>query len=495
MSELTPGSGREQQLGLAVDLGTGALKVGFVSLTGQVAWQDEIGVETEWLPDGGAVQDAELWWEVIGDAARRGLASGAVSAEQVVIVAITGQWASTVPVDCRGRPVGDCVMWMDKRGGRGEPIGHMLFLERDCPDVARAASWYLEPVDYLTMRFTGVAAASHASMTAARLTDNERLDQMQYDEELVRLSGVEPSKLPPLVPSGSIVGTVHGDVASALGLPCNVPVITGIPDIHSATYGAGAVLDYEPNMAISTTSWISAPVPFNRTDALHGITSIPGTPPSRYLIMNNQDSAGRCYEWLRDVLADGDYRPDYDALTELAAKAPPGSGNVVFTPWLNGERSPFTDRHARGGFHNVSLSTSRNDLVRAVLEGVAYNSRFLLSHVETFAERRLDPIRLIGGGATSDLWTQTLADVMDRTIERVKEPVHAGIRGAAIFAGTALGAVRPDEVRSLVQVDTTFTPDPANRAVYDRLYAEVPRLYKAQKGIFARLNATRAPTP
>lgn len=483
---------REEQLVLAVDLGTGGLKVGFVSMIGQVVWQDHIGVETQWLPDEGAIQDAELWWEVIGDAARRGLASGAVSAEQVVVVAVTGQWASTVPVDGQGRPVGDCVMWMDKRGGHGNPIGHMLFLERDCPDVARAASWYLEPVDYLTMRFTGVPTASHASMTAARLTDNGRLDRMEYDEELVRLDSVNPSKLPPLVPSGSIVGTVLTDVASSLGLPSGVKVITGIPDIHSATYAAGAVGDYEPNMAISTTSWISAPVPFKQTDALHGIVSIPGTPPGRYLIMNNQDAAGRCLQWLRDAFADGDYCPGYDELTELAAKAPPGSGNVLFTPWLNGERSPFADRHARGGFHNLSLATSRNDLVRAVLEGVAYNSRFLLTHVERFAGRRLDPIRLIGGGATSDLWSQTLADVMDRTIERVEEPLHAGIRGAAIFAGMALGEVRPNEVRGLVKVDATFTPDPANRAVYDRLYAEIPKLYEAQKGMFARLNVSKA---
>jgi xylulokinase len=136
----------------------------------------------------------------------------------------------------------------------------------------------------------------------------------------------------------------------------------------------------------------------------------------------------------------------------------------------------------------VSLATTRPELVRAVLEGVAYNSRWLLGYVEKFAKRRLDDIRIIGGGATSDLWCQTLADVMDRRIERVEEPLHAGIRGAALFAGVSLGAVDASEVRDLVRVDATFTPDPANRELYDRLFDEVPKLYKAQKAMFSRLN-------
>lgn len=168
---------------------------------------------------------------------------------------------------------------------------------------------------------------------------------------------------------------------------------------------------------------------------------------------------------------------------------PPGCGNVIFTPWLTGEHSPIADRHARGGFHNLSLATTRAHLVRAVLEGVAFNSRWLLEGAEKFTRRRLEPIRLIGGGAQADLWCQIVADVLDRRIERLAEPLHANLRGAAILAGMALGEVRREEVRSLVPVDRTFVPDPANRAVYDRLFAEFPKLYKAQRRMFARLNS------
>ena len=137
---------------------------------------------------------------------------------------------------------------------------------------------------------------------------------------------------------------------------------------------------------------------------------------------------------------------------------------MIFTPWIAGERSPVDDRNARGGWHNLSVQTGNADLVRSVLEGVAYNSRWLGEAVESFAKRRLDPLRIFGGGAISDLWCQIHADVMDRTIERVAEPMHANLRGAALFAALGLGAISRDEVRELVPVDRVFEPNPANRA-------------------------------
>jgi len=523
---------RPERVVLAVDLGTGGPKVGLVSLTGSVAWSDHVALGTRMLPGGGAVQDAGHWWDVIVDATRRAMSSGVVRPEQVVAVSCTGQWASTVPVGEDGRPVGDCIMWMDRRGARhtraavggpvsgyapvalwrwvrrtggapstsgGDPIGHMLYLEHDQPDVAQRARWYLEPVDYLSMRFTGVAAASHASMTAAWLTDNRHPERLAYDRTLVAKAGVPGEKLPPLVPTGSVVGEVHAAVADQLGLPPGVVVVTGTPDLHSAAVGSGAVLDYQTHLVISTTSWISCPVPMKKTDVVRQIASVPGLRPGRYLIADNHDSGGLCLQWLRDNIIGPDDGlldstvPSFDTLTALAATAPPGSGDVVFTPWLAGERTPVDDRKARAGFHNLSLATTRAHLVRAVLEGVAYNSRWLHDAVERFVKRRLDPVRVIGGGAASALWCQIHADVMGRTMERVAQPLHANLRGAAMFAGLALEEISLDEIEGMVPVDARYEPDPARTATYDRLYGEFPKLYRAQKSMFARLNSAPGP--
>ena len=239
-------------------------------------------------------------------------------------------------------------------------------------------------------------------------------------------------------------------------------------------------------------------MPFKKTDISNQIASIPGAGPDGYLVVNNHETSGACLQWLRDrVIAPDDGltdgpRPSFDALVALAATAPIGSGGVLFTPWLTGERSPIDDKTARAGFHNVGIETDRAALVRAVLEGVAYNNRWLHEAVEKFAKRRLDPIRVFGGGAQSDLWCQIHADVMDRSIERLADPMHTGLRGAALLAGIALGDVDRANVRSFTPVDATFTPDPTARPEYERLYAEFPKLYKAQKAMFHRLNRPAA---
>jgi xylulokinase len=236
-----------------------------------------------------------------------------------------------------------------------------------------------------------------------------------------------------------------------------------------------------------------------KTDAIRQVASVPGLRPGSYLVADNHETGGLCLQWLRDALLSPDDglgdmpAPRFEALTELAERAPAGSGGVVFTPWLAGERSPVDDRNARGGFHNLSLATTRSHLVRAVLEGVAYNSRWLYEAVEKFVGRRLDPVRVIGGGALSGLWCQIHADVLGRTVERVADPQHANLRGAGLWAAMALGELHAEELAALVPAETRFHPDPARAEVYGRLYAELPRLYRAQKAMFSRLNGDSAP--
>ena len=514
---------------LSVDLGTGGPKVGLVSTRGEIVWWQHHAVTTRRGPGGAATQDAGEWWRLVVEGARTGLAETNLAGERLVAVAVTGQWASTVPVDADGLPVGDCLMWMDSRGERhsrevvggpvsgydpvalatwvhhtggapsphgDDPLGHLLFLERDQPSVASRTRWYLEPVDYLTMRFTGVSAASHMSMTAAWLTDNRRLDRLHYDDRLVRLSGAPVHKLPPLVESGSVVGGVKPSVAAELGIPAGLAVITGLPDLHASTVGSGCVRDYETHLSIGTTGWVGCPLPEKKTDVLRQLAAVPGLGRlggAPYLLGNNQESAGRSLQWFRETVAGGvsGPLPSYAEITDLAATSPAGSRDVLFTPWLAGERSPVDDRSARAAFHNVSLTTMTADLARAVLEGVAFNSRWLLAAAEHFTGRRLDPLRLVGGGAQSDLWSRIVADVSDRTVERVAQPLLCGLRGSALAAGLTLGDVDRDELRGLVPLDGTFTPDPAHREAYDRLFAEFRRLYRSQRRMFHRLNRPR----
>jgi xylulokinase len=237
-------------------------------------------------------------------------------------------------------------------------------------------------------------------------------------------------------------------------------------------------------------------VPYKKTNLFHNMASLPSAVPRRYFIANEQETAGACLAFLRDniLCADDALRPEteienvYPIFDRIAEAAPAGSEKLIFTPWLHGERTPVDNSLIRGGFHNLSLRTTRAHMIRAVFEGVAYNSRWLLGYVERFTRRRLDRIRIIGGGANSDVWCQIHADVLGRTILQVRDPVQANLRGVGLLAAVAVGHTSFSRINNDVPIARVFDPDPANRAIYDELFAAYRELYKRNRHIHAKLN-------
>ena len=136
----------------------------------------------------------------------------------------------------------------------------------------------------------------------------------------------------------------------------------------------------------------------------------------------------------------------------------------------------------------MSLTAQREDLIRAVFEGVAFNTRWLFELVEKFIKRKMDPVNIIGGGAQSDIWCQIFADVLNRTVRQVKDPIMANARGAAFIAATGLGFCTFDDIPNLIQYSKTFEPNPANRDLYDMLFKEFLNVYKNNKTMYKRLN-------
>jgi len=503
-----------RELCLTVDLGTGGPKIGIVSLDGELLDYEMHSVVTHFGDDGSATQDATQWWELIVASALRLFEKHEGARTQLRAVAVTGQYASTVPVDANGLPTGPCLTWLDSRGGPhvreaiggpflgynprkvlsfirktagapsttgADPIGHMLYLSHEQPELMEKTAWFMEPIDYLTMRFTGIASATHASRQGSWLTDNRDLGLYAYDTGLLKLIDLGAEKLPPLVPFGSLVGTVTSSVATQLGISEDVAVVAAVPDLQAAALGSGGTELYEAHLALSTTSWISCPVPKKKTDINHSIATVPGLSNDSYLVINNQETGAKALEWLQGILAGKGERLSFSAMTALAQDSPMGANGVLFAPWINGERSPIEDKRLRGSFSNLSISTSTADLIRSVMEGVAANSRWLLAYVEQFTKRELSPIRLLGGGAQSALWCQICADALGRPVEQVPEPMVAQLRGAALLASIALGERSLAQLKELSGEGRIFLPSPIGAEAAARRADLLPSLYERDR--------------
>ncbi len=516
---------------LAIDLGTSGPKVGLVDMSGRVIGSEFEPTTLHLLPDGGAEQDPHDWWRAIVSAVRRLLDRRLVPMEEIAAIGCTGQWSGTVAVGSDGRPLMNAIIWMDTRGagavrrlGQGplkvagislsklltwvrltggmptgagkDPIAHILYIKEKHPQIYQETYNFLEPIDYLGLKLTGRYAASFDSIILHWLTDNRDVVRISYDDRLLGMSGVERSKLPDLLPPVGVLGGLNSEAAAELALAEGLPVVIGAPDVHTAAIGAGAIEDYQAHLYIGTSSWMVCHLPVKKTDVFLGLASLPAAIPGRYLVVAEQESAGACLSYLRDQvffpqdeLSQGGAPEDiYEVFDRIVAGVPAGSQRLIFTPWLYGERAPVEDPHVRGGFFNQSLNTSRSHMLRAVYEGVAYNSRWLLESMEKFTGRRMDPIRMVGGGARSAIWCQICADVLDRSVLQVKDPLQANLVGVSFLARLALGQMAVGDIPDRVQVENTYQPTPDNRAVYDELFAEYLQLYKRLRPIYARLN-------
>lgn len=508
---------------LGIDLGTSGPKVGLLDGSGRVVAWRAAPVALTTGPDGSAEQDPHEWWDAVGEAARAVCAEAPELARRVRAIGVTAQWSGTVALGAEDAVLHPAITWLDTRGadhvrrltkGRitiarysprkawrwlrqsggapthagKDPVGHIGWFREAHPDRYARTEVFLEPKDWLNLKLTGRRAASHDSIAMHWVTDIRQLDRVTYSPELLALSGLDPDRLPPLVAPESVLGPTTKSAGEHLGLSGGIPVVAGTPDVHCSGIGAGAVEDGEPHLHLGSSSWLSCHVSFKKTSVRDNMATLPSARAGRYLVANGQECAGICVERALHWLGLTDDDAGYAEFERLADRAAPGAGGLHFLPWLFGERTPVEDPALRGGFINLSLTSSREDLARAVFEGVALNTRWLLERVEAFSNRRLDRIRLVGGAARTGFWSRCMADVLQRRIEVVERPGLANVRGAAYLAGVTTGHWAWSDLRSLTPIARTVTPDPRTAELHADRYRQFRRLHKANRGLFAAMN-------
>lgn len=516
---------------LAVDLGTSGCKTAIITISGKVLGWEFKEVDLKVLPNGGAEQDPRDWWNAFLLTSRRLLAKNLVNTEAIQAVCCSTQGEGTVAVDRDGNALMNCITWMDMRGASHlkkitggfpeiegykvtklarwinltggapsqtgkDPSAHMLFIRDEFPEIYAMTYKFLNVLDYINLCLCGRFVATPDSILTSWVTDNRDSAHVKYSKALLKNCGIDADKFPEIVPCNSVIGELKPEVAESLGLKSSVKVVAGAIDTTSAAIGSGAVRDFESHLYIGTSSWIAAHVPFKKTDLMSSLASVPCAIPSKYLMIIMQTTAGGNLTFLRDKilyhkdeLMAEEHVPDvYRVMDRIAERVPAGSNGVIYTPWIYGERSPIEDSHVRASIFNISLENNRSDLIRAFLEGVAFNTRWMLEPAEKFLGRKIETLNIVGGGAKSAIWCQIFADVMNLTIRQVKDPIQVNARGAAFIAAQALGLLEFNDLHKHVEFEAEYTPNPANRAIYDKIFSEFTTYYKQTKEIYKRLN-------
>jgi xylulokinase len=523
-----------ERLVLAVDLGTSGCKCALVGLDGVVrAWAFR-PVKLHMVDEVGAEQDPQDWWQAFIETAQELLSADAGRRQRVAAVCCSTQGEGTVAVDAQGNALSRAMLWLDMRGAaaiarrtRGavfniegyaplklarwlrlsggvpaqsgkDSAGHIAWLYDHQPALVERTHKFLNVLDYMNLRLTGRFCATGDSILTTWVTDNRDLSHLRYDAGLLRTLGIDADKLPEIVRSTEVIGTLKPEVAQTLGLEIGTKVVAGAIDTSAVAVGAGTVRDGEPHLYLGTSSWLGAHVRRKRTDIRTHMAAVPCAIDDRYLAMAMQSAAGGNLSFLRDrilfhkdELLRDEQRPDvYEVLDRIAERVPAGSRGLIYMPWLFGERTPVDDPSLRAGLFNLSLEHSREEMIRAFLEGVALNTRWMLEPFQRFigSGSGSGPLTVVGGGGQSQVWCQMIADVTGVTVLQPRAPIQANATGAAFIAGVGIGAMKFNDVPALCGERRQFEPRRELRDLYDERFDTFKELHRRLAPLYRRLN-------
>lgn len=502
-------------------------------------------VDEETGVKGGAEQDADEWWAAMCSTTKTVFDKmPTVSKEQIEGISFCSAMQGLVLVDKDGNCIRRPMTYMDQRAREElqkgiahgvqvagaeltkalkylyytqavsssvkDPIWKYKWVENHEPENFKKIYKWLDIKEYLICRLTGEFVMTQDSAFGTLLYDT-RKGHEGWCKPVCDMVGVKIEHLAPIKKSTEKVGEITEKAGKELGLAAGTAVYGGGGDASLIGVGAGAVEIGDTHIYSGTSGWVGTVVPEQFVDAGAMMASIVGVNPETYNFFGELETSNKCVGWMKDHLAldeigvflkkygnvaDSLEQMEfnmYDYLEEVIDRAEPGSDGVVFTPWLHGNRCPFEDPNAAGIFFNIRLDTGKTELIRAVVEGICFHMRWMLERQEEKKKvkslKKGNAVRFCGGGALGEATCQILADILQRDVVVVESPQNIGAVGAAACIAVGMGIIPSIfEVKKLIPVKTTYKPNPANKAVYDRNFKVFKNLYACNKKNFEILN-------
>jgi xylulokinase len=502
---------------IAHDVGTSGNKAVLVDTEGNIHASAFRAYPVHYPRPDWAEQEPEDWWRAITTTTRQVLEQSGVAPHDVLAMIHTTQMLGIVPMGGDGETLRPAIIWLDGRAPEQakrvmrkflhprlfaavagteltgkDGIPKLLWLKENEPEIHDGMMCFLDTNGYLTYRATG-EMVFELSCAAAFGLDLKKKDWLRG---IMSYMGLDMSKFPPLVRSTDQVGGMTAEAARECGLLEGTPIFGGCGDSPGAAVGSGAVSEGEGHIYLGTSGWVGVTTRKTPTGR-HGVVCIQAADPDKAFLFSEMETAGACLQWIADEFyrheqADPDIPNVYALMDENVESVPPGSEFLVCTPWMYGERSPVADTWVRSTFFNLSADHSREHLLRATYEGVAYNLRWMIDIVEQNFGFPLPTLRVIGGGARGAPWMQIIADVTGRRVETIANPQEAGAVGTALTAAIGLG-LYPDfqALKKVVRVEREFEPQACNAEIYNFLYRTYRRIYSSLRDLYREVNEVR----
>lgn len=491
---------------LGIDIGTSACKAAVFTLDGQVAAQCSEEYQVFYPKPGWAEQNPDDWWRAVCRCIQK-IGESGIPLKDIRSVGIDGQSWSAIPADRDGRVLNNTPIWFDTRAEEicrdlkkrvpeeeifalcGNPLQaaytlpKILWFQKHMPQMYEKTHQFLQSNSFIAYRLTGEFTQDRSQGYGLQCYD---IQKGRWDLSMCDRMGIDPQKLPKLFDCHEIVGTVTAKAAVETGLPEGTPVAAGGLDAACGTLGAGVVRDGETQeqggqaggMSICMESFHSDP------RLILGHHVVPGT----WLLQGGSVGGGGVMRWLaRELGTDAQLKAEQNGTGKLyeldreAEAVAPGSDGVVFLPYMAGERSPIWNPKAKGVFFGLDYAKTRGHMVRAAMEGVGFSLQHNLQAAQE-AGVAVSQLRAQGGAANSRLWTQIKADITGKEI-LVPPSDTAATLGAAILAGVGVGLYGSFEeaVSRTVKILRKHTPDPKNKAAYEKNYLVYRQLYEQLK--------------
>jgi xylulokinase len=509
----------EKKYLLAHDTGTGGDKAVLTDLQGRVIQSAYREYPLYYpRPDWVEQNPAELW-ETVAATTRAVIQMAGIDPQQIIGVGISAQMFNLLPVDEQGNPLTPMLSWLDVRSVAqadrlltGETphflfartgniptakdvIPKILWLKEERPDLWARTAKLLDCKEYILFRLTGKIAIDWHGASVFFLFDPH---QKVWSQEVCTALGIPLDMLPPAYPCAHVIGEVTPQAAAQSGLVAGTPVVLCAGDVAVAQSGSGANQVGKAHLCVGTATWVGLSSHTLLNDPDKPFWALNHIDPDKFIIAGEMETGGGALMWFRDAFCQEEARQaeaagisTYAWLGQMAESIPPGAAQLLFLPWLSGERAPVLDHYARGGFVGLSLGHTKSHLARAVMEGVAFHIRWICEAMEKTG-LKIGEINAIGGGSVSPLWTQIISDIINRPLNVVEHPLEAGAMGAALTVAVGLGIYpNMEAVDEIINIHHTVTPRPAVQNRYDALYAEYRALYEALAPIYRRFHEKR----